>query len=192
MRGATSQCCSTCASLGNTSARTSPARSSCRCANCPGASRSSTRRRTSWPSATMAAAASRWHCSSRRTDTTRSITSWGAWMAGRGPSIRLYRFTSACGLAAAVAAGPAAAEDLLQVYRDAQRYDAVYSSARYSLEAGRERIPQARALLLPSANITANVAATRIEQQSDNELITPSFVRSPTTQGYTFTLSQPV
>jgi len=87
---------------------------------------------------------------------------------------------------------PAAAEDLLQVYRDAQRYDAVYSSARYSLEAGRERIPQARALLLPSANITANVAATRIEQESNNELITPSFVRSPTTQGYTFTLSQPV
>ena len=55
-----------------------------------------------------------------------------------------------------------------------------------------ERIPQARALLLPSANITANVAATRIEQESNNELITPSFVRSPTTQGYTFTLSQPV
>jgi len=48
----------------------------------------------------------------------------------------------------AVAAFPAAAEDLLQVYRDAQRYDAVYTGARYSLEAGRERIPQARALLL--------------------------------------------
>ena len=45
---------------------------------------------------------------------------------------------------------------------------------------------------MPSANITANVAATRIEQESNNELITPSFVRSPTTQGYTFTLSQPV
>ena len=28
---------------------------------------------------------------------------------------------------------PAAAEDLLQVYRDAQRYDAVYTGARYSL-----------------------------------------------------------
>ncbi len=112
-------------------------------------------------------------------------------MAGRRPSIRRCRFINWAWALAAVAL-PAAAEDLLQVYRDAQRYDAVYSSARYSLEAGRERIPQARALLLPSANITANVAATRIEQESNNELITPSFVRSPTTQGYTFTLSQPV
>ena len=113
-------------------------------------------------------------------------------MAGRRRSIRPCRFIKGCAWALAAVALPAAAEDLLQVYRDAQRYDAVYSSARYSLEAGRERIPQARALLLPSANITANVAATRIEQESNNELITPSFVRSPTTQGYTFTLSQPV
>src|SRR3954468_17655115 len=140
----------------------------------------------------MAAAASRLRCSSRRTGTTKSITSRGASMAGRRRSIRPCRFIKGWAWALAAVALPAAAEDLLQVYRDAQRYDAVYSSARYSLEAGRERIPQARALLLPSANITANVAATRIEQESNNELITPSFVRSPTTQGYTFTLSQPV
>src|SRR3954465_12564203 len=140
----------------------------------------------------MAAAASRLRCSSRRTGTTKSITSRGASMAGRRRSIRPCRFIKGWAWALAAVALPATAEDLLQVYRDAQRYDAVYSSARYSLEAGRERIPQARALLLPSANITANVAATRIEQESNNELITPSFVRSPTTQGYTFTLSQPV
>ena len=113
-------------------------------------------------------------------------------MAGRRPSIRQCRFIKGWAWALAAVALPAAAEDLLQVYRDAQRYDAVYSSARYSLEAGRERIPQARALLLPSANLTANVAANRLEQTSDNELITPSFIRNPTTQGYTFTLSQPL
>jgi len=90
------------------------------------------------------------------------------------------------------AAFPAAAEDLLQVYRDAQRYDAVYNGARYSLDAGRERIPQARALLLPSANVSANLAAVRIEQESNNELLAPPFVRSPTTRGYTFTLTQPL
>ena len=113
-------------------------------------------------------------------------------MAGRRPSIRQCRFIKGCAWALAAVALPATAEDLLQVYRDAQRYDAVYSSARYSLEAGRERIPQARALLLPSASVTANVAANRLEQTSDNELITPSFIRNPTTQGYTFTLSQPL
>ena len=90
------------------------------------------------------------------------------------------------------AAMPAAAEDLFQVYRDAQRYDAVYGAARFSLEAGRERIPQARALLLPSVNFTANAAAVRLEQESDNELIAPAFSRRPTTRGYTLNLSQPV
>ena len=113
-------------------------------------------------------------------------------MPGREPSIRRYRFIRRWVWALAAVASPAAAEDLLQVFRDAQRYDAVYSGARYTLEAGRERIPQARALLLPSLNLTANVAAQRLEQDSSNPAITPSFVRSPTTSGYTFTLSQPV
>ena len=61
-------------------------------------------------------------------------------MPGREPSIRRSRFIKgwASGLAAALAAVafPAAAEDLLQVYREAQRYDAVYGAARFSLEAG--------------------------------------------------------
>src|SRR5262249_34590605 len=145
-----------------------------------------------WPSATMAAAASRWRPSSKRTDTAKSIISWGAWMAGRGPSIRLYRFTSACGLAAAVAAYPAAAEDLLQVYRDAQRYDAVFASARYALEAGRERIPQGRSLLLPSLTLQANAAATRLDIRSKDTAVTPSFGRSVQNYGYVLVFSQPV
>ena len=117
-------------------------------------------------------------------------------MPGREPSIRRSRFIRgwASGIAAALAfvAFPAVAEDLLQVYRDAQRYDAVYGAARFSLEAGRERIPQGRALLLPTVGFTANAAAVRIEQSSENELLAPPFVRSPTTLGYTLTLTQPV
>ena len=113
-------------------------------------------------------------------------------MRGPEPSIRRCRFIRLLPLALAAAALPAAAEDLLQVYRDAQRYDAVYGAARFTLEAGRERIPQGRALLLPSLNLTANVAAQRIELESTQELIVPSFVRSPTSSGYTFTLTQPL
>jgi outer membrane protein len=113
-------------------------------------------------------------------------------MPGQGRSIPRSLFIRAVALALAVAALPAAAEDLLQVFRDAQRYDAVYTGARYSLEAGRERIPQARALLLPSLSASASGAAVRIEQESDNEFIAPPFVRSPTTRAYTFNLSQPV
>ena len=87
---------------------------------------------------------------------------------------------------------PAAAEDLLQVYRDAQRYDAVYTGARYTLEAGRERIPQARALLLPTLNLTANATQQRLDVESRNQAVTPSFTRQPNQQGYTLTLTQPV
>ena len=54
-------------------------------------------------------------------------------MPGREPSIRRYRFIKYWAWALAAVAVPAAAEDLLQVFRDAQRYDAVYSSARYTL-----------------------------------------------------------
>ena len=113
-------------------------------------------------------------------------------MPGQEPSIRRCRFIRSWAFILAAAAFPAAAEDLLQVYRDAQRYDAVYGAARFSLEAGRERIPQGRALLLPTLNATANVAAQRIELESSNQLLIPDFVRSPTTSGYSFTLSQPL
>src|SRR5213593_4209498 len=144
----------------------------------------------------MAGAASRWRCSSKKPVTQKSIISRGAWMPGREPSIRRCRFIRVwrLGVTAALAATalPAAAEDLLQVYRDAQRYDAVYGAARFSLEAGRERIPQARALLLPSVNLTANAARQDINVTSTDTSVSPSFNRNPTTLGYTFTLSQPV
>jgi outer membrane protein len=111
-------------------------------------------------------------------------------MPGRARSTLRFRLTSA--LLGAAFALPANAEDLLQVYRDAQRYDAVYTGARYTLEATRERIPQARALLLPSVNATANVTKQRIDVQTDNQLASPNFVRTPTSSGYTLTATQPV
>ncbi len=66
----------------------------------------------------------------------------------------------AVGVAVAVAAGlmaaGAGAADLEQVYRDALTYDATLAGARASLEAGREKLPQGRAGLLPSVNLTGN------------------------------------
>ena len=80
----------------------------------------------------------------------------------------------------------------MQVYRDAQRYDAVYAAARHTLVAGRERLPQGRALLLPALNLSANAQRQRIEAESDNIAITPSFTRTPDSAGYTLTFSQPL
>jgi outer membrane protein len=64
------------------------------------------------------------------------------------------RLTFAALAVAAAFATSAHAEDLLQVYREARGYDAQFASAQAALDAGRERLPQGRALLLPS--VTAN------------------------------------
>ena len=40
--------------------------------------------------------------------------------------------------------------DLLQVYRDAVGFDAQYAAARAQRDAGREKLPQGRAGLLPT------------------------------------------
>jgi outer membrane protein len=110
-------------------------------------------------------------------------------MPGPRRSTRQCRFIS---FLLAVLPFGACAEDLLQVYRDAQRYDAVYAAARHSLEAGRERLPQGRALLLPALNLSANATRSRVEVDSRDPAITPSFARTPDSVGYTLTLTQPV
>ena len=87
----------------------------------------------------------------------------------------------------------AGAEDLLQVYRDAKGYDAVYAAARYARVAGQERVPQARAGLLPSVNASASTTRTRIESESDDPSVVPDFTRDfRTTNLYTLTLAQPI
>ncbi|HWD34524.1 MAG TPA: TolC family protein, partial [Casimicrobiaceae bacterium] len=60
-------------------------------------------------------------------------------------------------LAALAASGFARAEDLMDVYRSAQENDPTVAAARANWEAVQERVPQARAGLLP--NVTASVNA---------------------------------
>jgi len=107
-------------------------------------------------------------------------------MPGRASSIRPFIFTSV------LLAGGAGAEDLLQVYREAQRSDAVFAAARHTLEAGRERLPQGRALLLPTLNLSGNATRTRTEVDSRDPAVSPSFTRNPEQVGYTLSLNQPL
>lgn len=62
-------------------------------------------------------------------------------------------------LAALLAAAPVQADNLLQIYREAQQNDPALASARALWQATQEKLPQARAGLLPnvSANGTANL-----------------------------------
>jgi outer membrane protein len=109
-------------------------------------------------------------------------------MAGPAAWTRRFRSTSALLLLLPAAAG---AEDLLQVYQEAQKNDAAYAAARHQLDAGRERLPQGRALLLPQLNLTASAARQRLETElrlpGD-----PTTVRNPDSVGYTLTLTQPL
>ncbi len=54
------------------------------------------------------------------------------------------------------ASGCAQAADLLDIYRSAQSNDPVYAAARATQQAGQEKLPQGRSLLLPSVNLSAN------------------------------------
>jgi outer membrane protein len=84
------------------------------------------------------------------------------------------------------------ADNLVQVYRDAKAYDAQYAAARYALTAGLEKLPQGRALLLPSLNLTANSTNTDFRQDFKTDPPLPSVDRTTRGYGYTFTLTQPV
>jgi outer membrane protein len=86
-------------------------------------------------------------------------------------------------------ASPIYAADLMQVYRDAQNNDPTFAAARATLEAGREKAPQARAGLLPSLTLSGNTV------WNDNDI---KLGASPTRQqryngnGYQLSLSQPL
>jgi outer membrane protein len=81
--------------------------------------------------------------------------------------------------------------DLMAVYRDALAYDAQYASARAALEAGREKLPQGRAGLLPTVGLAANTtwneldATVRMNGASGNKT-------QYNTNGWTVSLSQPL
>ncbi|MCH8977534.1 MAG: TolC family protein, partial [Proteobacteria bacterium] len=81
------------------------------------------------------------------------------------------------------------AMDLLEVYTLAETSDPIYRQAVFSYLATRESKPQARALLLPSADISANTF--------DNDQTISSTFGTPgdanfNSHGYTLSLAQPI
>jgi len=88
-------------------------------------------------------------------------------------------------------AGHAAAEDLLQIYREAQKQDPAIASARSLWEATQERVPQARSALLPavSAQGQANVNSYDSTIQSNPKV---HFSQNYNYGALTFSASQPL
>lgn len=89
-------------------------------------------------------------------------------------------------LAAALAlAWPAAAADLITVYRDAQVSDPLYQAARAQYQATVERLPQARSGYLPQVSGSASVFRNHSERSGIPD-------RDYTTNTFAVTLAQPV
>ena len=105
---------------------------------------------------------------------------------------RLYLRTVV--LCCALLLSPAArSADLLTFFRDALANDAVYASARSTLDAGREIRVQGLAALYPTIGATANTVRNEVDVSSR----TPSAAFVPgsrvfNTNGYTINLSQPL
>jgi len=92
---------------------------------------------------------------------------------------------------ALAAAAPARAEDLLQVYREAQQNDPALAAARANWEATQERVPQARAGLLPNVSLSASTNANYFGTTVDSN---PRVVidRGFALGGFTVSASQPL
>lgn len=84
---------------------------------------------------------------------------------------------------------PAHADDLSMVYRQALRQDPVIDAARYALQAAEQKLPQARAGLLPTLNWSAN----KSKQSGTSAFAEADPVdRSIKNNGWTLQLTQPI
>ena len=81
--------------------------------------------------------------------------------------------------------------DLMAVYRDAVAYDAQYASARAALDAGREKLPQGRAGLLPTVGLAANTTWNDIDTTRRVSGATATNIQY-NNNGWTVSLSQPL
>ena len=77
----------------------------------------------------------------------------------------MKKWLRTCALALACVASLAQAEDLLQIYREAQKQDPAIAAARSQWEATQERVPQARAGLLPQVSAQGQANANYYDAQ---------------------------
>lgn len=96
---------------------------------------------------------------------------------------------AALGALALLAASHAGAIDLLSVYRLAQGGDPIFEASRYALDAGRQKLPQARAGALPTINLNGN--GNRQNGQT-NFAGSPYRDRNVNSWAWNLQLSQPV
>jgi outer membrane protein len=93
-------------------------------------------------------------------------------------------------LAVSAFACHAHAANLLQIYQEALANDAAFASARAALAANEERVPQARAGLLPTAGINGSYGRTESNANIPN--VPQTLNAGARTNTYTVSLAQPL
>ena len=106
---------------------------------------------------------------------------------------RLIATKMTLALAAIVVFSPSVwGADLLTIFKDALANDATYASARSTLEAGREALPQGFAGLLPTVGATLNTTRNEADVTFRSPTAFPGGTRVFNTNGYSITLAQPL
>ncbi len=82
--------------------------------------------------------------------------------------------------------------DLLEIMKDAKANDSAFASARSALEAGREKLPQGRSLVLPTLSGSASAVNSFNNVSSLASTGTTKAERDPRSLGWTVSLSQPL
>jgi len=97
-------------------------------------------------------------------------------------------------LAAFSASSSVQAADLLETFHAAQANDAQFAAARATQQAGQEKLPQGRALLMPSINLTANSTFNDLTTQYRGAFLIPGAAGNHryNSNGYGVTLVQPL
>ncbi len=103
------------------------------------------------------------------------------------------RNKAACALIVAlVFSWQANAADLLETFRAAQVNDPVFAAARAALQAGQEKLPQGRSLLMPSVSLSANSTFNDQTTQYRGATFLPGGNNRYNSHGYGVNLTQPL
>ena len=95
-------------------------------------------------------------------------------------------------LGALFLASPAFSADILQIYREALTNDPQFVAARATVEAGREKLPQGLAGLLPTITSTANTTGNRNSYNYHVDPAAQRFDRSYNSNAWNLNLTQPL
>lgn len=95
-------------------------------------------------------------------------------------------------LIASLALAPVQAADLLDIYRKAHERDPVFAAARAQYRSEQERVPQARAGLLPFVELDADHNFNDFDTRLRGDTILRAGSRDFRTYGYTLSLTQPL